>query len=386
MDIQVLKTYSHQGLCRAIDIFRHPEEFPKRTQLLGFRFLLQYRHMDTVLSPTKDGIIAEMRKMIDDHYTVGTQDSHSVLMELVDMLIDYSPQDGEKLLAYLREQRATANDNGPGASDAGPECTVYGDTQSAHNQAISESTRKAAKYLADKFAPNFGPGAAGIQEKIKHYEKVKVGLIRRFGEDIEPVIERIYIDNAHFGIGYTVDEVLMSLLNWIDFKMKEYKNKPYFCSMCSARFNKSDAGQQHLSIHKPKIPQLLMNDKFPTNEIFQRLGEELLEMHNYCASGLLSRIVNTVQGFNDDDHALEILISSREQVKTVVYNHLNRAIQECGDEEVLEGLTEGGAKFLSFVKQEIASRIEEWHQEYGDDFLEHVMTVVNEYTSTMTYE
>lgn len=278
MDIQVLKNFSQNGLYRSIDIFRHPTEFPKRTRLLGFRFLLQYRHMDTKLAPTKEGIIQEMRKMIDEHYTTGTHESYSILMELVDMLIDYSPPDGEKLLAYLREQRATANDKGPSVADVGPECTVYGDTQSAHNKEISSSTRRAAKYLASKFAPNFGEGAIGGKAKMLYYEKVKRALISRFGEDMEPVIERIYVDNAHFGIGYTVDEVLMALLEWLDFKMKEYGEKPYSCDKCMKRFSKSSDGQIHLNEHdkhdKPK-PSLLYNNKFPVQEILDKFLNQL---------------------------------------------------------------------------------------------------------------
>lgn len=355
MDVQVLKTYSHQGLCRAIDIFRHPEEFPRRTRLLGFRFLLQYRHMDTVLAPSKEKIIQEMRKMIDQYYNIGTQDAYSVLMELVDMLIDYSPKDGEPLLAYLREQRATANDDGPGVHDIGPECTVYGDSQSAHNKEINASTRKAAKYLATRWAPSFGTDPAGIQAKMQHYERVRENLIQLYSKTIphiEQVIERIYTDNAHFDIGYTVDQVLMALLRWIDDKRTEYKK---------------------------------VGKDFPAREIFNRLGEEFAEMHNYCSSGLLCRIINSIQGFTDNDDNLVIRISDREQVKTVVYSYLNKAIQECGDDEVMDGLTEGGEKFIQFVKNTVADKVDDWSTDYGDDFLEHLMSVVNEYTSVMTY-
>jgi len=359
MDVQVLKSYSHNGLCRAVDIFNYPNEVSKKTRLLGFRFLLQYRHIDTVTAPSKEAIIKQMKEMIDDHYEKGTQESYSILMELVDMLIDYSPPDGEKLLAYLREKRATANDAGPGSHDAGPECTVYGDSQSTHNKEISDSTRRAAKYLAQNFAKTFPPGPEGVQAKMQYYEQVKNALIERYGENMGPVIDRIYMDNAHFGIGYTVDEVLMALLEWINYKARQYTDDP----------EKKGEGI-----------------KFPVKEVFSRLGEELAEMENYCASGLLARLINAIQGFTDDDENLAIRISNREQVKTVVYNHLNRAIQESCDEDVLEGMTDGGEKFLSFVKKEIADHVDGWYAEYGDDFLQHLMDVVNEYTSAMTYE
>jgi hypothetical protein len=293
-----------------------------------------------------------MKKMIDKHYNEGTQKANSILMELVDMLIDYSPADGEKLLAYLREQRAVANDAGPGAHTAGPECTVYGDSQSAHNKEISASTRRAAKYLAENFAPKFPEWMSNA--KMEHYERVKGQFVQRYGDKMEEIIERIYMDNAHFGIGHTVDEVLMAVLNWIGSEAERYSKK-----------------------QPPEV--------FPVDAVLNRVGEELLEMENYCSSGLLSRVVNAIQGFTDGDTRLEIRISSREQVKTVVYHHLNKTLQECKDDEVLNGMDTGGQKYLAFVKTEIADRIPEWRKEYGDAFVEGVEDVVNEYTNVRTY-
>lgn len=108
---------------------------------------------EQVIAPDKDSIIKQMKELIDKYYADSSQEANSLLMELVDMLIDYSPQNGEKLLAHLREQRAVANDAGPGAHDAGPECTIYSDSQSVHNKEISSSTRKAAKFLVNNFTP-----------------------------------------------------------------------------------------------------------------------------------------------------------------------------------------------------------------------------------------
>jgi len=342
MNIQVLKNYTHQGLCRAIDIFNYPTEFRKSTRILGFRFLLQYRHMDTVLAPSKQRIIDQMKIMIDEHYTANTEESNSVLMELVDMLIDYSPPDGQKLLAYLREKRAVANDKGPDASVNAPECTVYNDTQSVHNKTISESTRRIAKYIAENFRPNYEPS-----KKYQFYEDVKNNMIQRYGPKVEKVIDRIYVDNAHFNIGYTVDEVFMSMLEWIKYKRKE------------------------------------KGSVFPVKEVFNRLGQELDEMENYCSSGLLTHIVNTIQGFTDGDENLEIRISERDQVKSVVYNYLNKSIQECGDEKVIECM---GEPFIRFVKNKVNAKMNDWRCEYGETFLQHLTKVVNEYTSVMTYD
>ena len=49
-------------------------------------------------------------------------------------------------------------------------------------------------------------------------------------------------------------------------------------------------------------------------------------------------------------------------------------------------MIDGGDRFIAFVKQEVASKIDEWYKDYGDEFIESIIDVVNEYTSTMTYE
>lgn len=349
MDIQVLKTYTQQGLCRAVDILNFPHEFPVRTRLLGFRFLLQYHHMDRVIAPTKKQIVQKMKVMIDEYYTRGTQESNSVLMELVDMLIDFSPADGRDLLAYLREKQLTANNAGPVAVNTAPECTVYADSQNVHNASVSESVRKVAKYITSKFGMKFGDDPEGKKKKIEHYDKVRSLLCIMFGNEVDPVIERLYIDNAHFNIGYTVDEVFMAVLNWIDHEVKRYT-------------------------HEKRV--------FPVKDVMIRIKEELIEMKNYCSTGLLSRVVNSIQGFTEDVQ-LEIRLSDKDQIKSVVFNHLNRSIQEHDDADIMDGMiSEDGPerqKFLDFVQAEMTKCIPGWKAEYGDDIVGHLGAIVGEY-------
>lgn len=349
MDIQVLKTYTQQGLCRAVDILNFPHEFPVRTRLLGFRFLLQYHHMDRVIAPTKKQIVQKMKIMVDEHYTRGTQEANSILMELVDMLIDFSPADGRDLLAYLRERQLTANNAGPVAVNTAPECTVYADSQNVHNASVSESVRKVATYLTSKFGMKFGNSPEGKKKKIEHYDRVRGLLCTMFGNEVDPVIERLYIDNAHFNIGYTVDEVFMAVLNWIDHEIVRYTREKRV---------------------------------FPVKDVMLRIKEELIEMKNYCSTGLLSRVVNSIQGFTEDVQ-LEIRLSDKDQIKSVVFNHLNRAIQDHDDADIMDGMiSEEGLerqKFLDFVQTEMSRCIPGWKAEYGDDIVVHLDAIVGEY-------
>jgi len=342
MNLQIMKNYSQQGLYRSIEIFRFPLEYPSSTRLLGFRFLLQYRHREPTIAPTKDHILTQMKDMIDKYYEQNNNESSSVLMELVDMLLDYSKVDGEKLLAYLREKRNVANDKGP--TQDGAECTIYGDSQSTHNKEISESTRKVASYLVTMF-----PLIIEKEEKNSHYETVKQSMVDMFGDNIKKVIDRIYIDNAHFNIGHTVDEIFMSLFVWIEHNKKRHKN-------------------------------------FMHKEVLKRLGEELGEMENYCSSRLLAGLVNSIQGFTDDNN-LQIRISEREQLKSVVFSHLNKTIQACDDEEILNGFIDKNKKFISFVKNEVSKNIHGWAKEYGKDTVKKfVPEIINEYSGKRMYE
>ena len=347
-----MKIYSENGLYRSVDIFNYPHEYPVRTRLLGFRFFLQFGYRIPSVAPGKEKIIKQMKELVDKYYTLGTLEANSFLMEIVDIMTEFFPEEGEKLLMYLREKRLVANENGPSVQD-GPECTVYGDSQSVHNKEISKSVKAVASYLVKNYAKKFSDSPEGKLDKYQHYNEVKESLISRFGKELEPVIDRIYIDNANFGIGHTVDEVLMAVLNWIKSETGRYKKEGRI---------------------------------FPDKEVIERIGEELREMDNYCSSGLLSRIVNSIQGFTDGNENLNIKISEREQVKSVIYNHLNRTIQANGDENLLISMTDKSDLFINFVKTEVADNIVKWVKEYGKNFVLHVTDVVNEYTSVMIYE
>ena len=172
----------------------------------------------------------------------------------------------------------------------------------------------------------------------------------KFGENLIPVLDQIYRDNSiHVTVGHTTGEVLIALMSWIEINSKNSKD-------------------------------------FPVKIILDRLKEELIEARNYCSSRLLSGIINSIQGFSSDEN-LMVRISDREQVKSVIYNHLNRAIQNSGDEDIMDQMLNGGPKFVAFVKAEVSKNIETWAREYGDGFVSHTIEVVNAYAKNiMIYE
>lgn len=353
MEVQLTRAgFTEQGLFRSIELFNHPDECSnKRLVLLGIRFLLQYYdRISYKVVPTKSRILSHLKSLIEDHMKKNTFEGNGVLMEILDILNDFFPDETQSLMDFIRDNRLVANPDSLGTHTVAPECTVYENSQLTHNKHLNESVRKAAKYLVNNFSPNFGQGPMGDKARIEHYRAKYDFLVSKFGENLTPVIDQIYRDNnTHVSVGNTTGEILIALLEWIEIQVKKDK-------------------------------------EFPVKTILDRLGEELIEARNYCSSRLLSGIINSIQGFTSDEN-LMVRISDREQVKSVIYNHLNKAIQNSGDEDVMEQMLEGGPKFVAFVKAEVARNIDAWARDYGDDFISHAIEVINAYAkNTMIYE
>ena len=334
MNVQIFKTYTHQGLCRALDVFNHPFEYPSLTRILGYRFLFQWKHKETRLIPAHDKVVAEIKQMVLDNMHREDPESKSVLMDLVDILLEFSKKDGDELLEYLQQSKITANDAGP--KEEGTECTIYSDSQSAHNKSLTDSVKKVVEYLCGKYQPKF-PRPEDKQEFLAGIEN-KLNLLLPDSEKlVDEVLNRIYCDNANFN-GYQADIVLFSLWNWVN-QEKQRKFAP---------------------------------------ALYQRVAEEIQEMHRYCSTRLVSGLVNVMQGFTDDIN-LQLRMSDREQCKAVVYTYITKSVQECTDEKVLEGFTQRNRAFVQFMIYLINNKRKEWEKEYGKDFTDQINSVVNEY-------
>ena len=357
MNVQFLKNYSQQGLYRALDVFNYPLEYPDLTRILGFRFLLQWGHLESCYAnivPKKEKIIAQINEMVQQFSTQHTLHSNSIVMELVDLLLDFAKEDGENLLEQLRECKNIANEDGP--KQNGPDGTIYGDSQSVHNKTITESVRKAAEYIVTNFEPVF-------KNRTVYFEKIRDDWIQMYPKDEEKlkiVFDRLFVDNALFNINYTVDRVFFSVLNWM--KEEEIRTKKLY---------KEGIIEQH--------------EIFNLKTAMDRMNEELIESRGYCSSGILSHVMNSIQGLTDDKN-LSISISAREQTKSVIYNHLNKTLANCDNDKIMEGFSDGNEQFIYFVKKEITNNIDKWKEEYGDEFINYVEEITNEYTGIKCYE
>lgn len=334
MNVQIFKNYTHQGLCRAIDIFNFPTSYPPLTRILGYRFLFMHREKDRRLSPSNEMIIESIKKTVKENKN---GDDNSILMELVDILLEYSKKDGYELLEYLRTTKLQAKKLPPKTD--GPKGTIYADSQSVHNSAITTTIKTAAKYLCQNYCPSLN---TNIKDKLQKdiENKLKENIIFADCKDIlKEVLNRIIVDNTKFE-GYGTDIILFSLWNWI--------------------------GQQK------------------NEELYNRIAEEIYEMHKYCPTRILSGLINSIQGFTTDENLI-IKMSEDEQCKSVLYGYLDKILKECKDDKVIDGMYEKDKYFLDFVKKSVDTKKIEWQKEYGNDFITNINKHANIYTQSKIF-
>ena len=121
------------------------------------------------------------------------------------------------------------------------------------------------------------------------------------------------------------------------------------------------------------------------NELELRLMEELGEMRGYCTTGHLARLMSVIQGFTDDEN-LQIRITNKEQCNSVIRHYLTKKLQECKDEDVLDGMVDGNDEYKQFIRLKVSEKIAEWEDDYGNDFLQNIAKIVNDFARTEVFE
>jgi hypothetical protein len=244
-------------------------------------------------------------------------------MEIADLFIlNNREQRGNEMLNVIRGFQQTGqlkhND------------TVYSDSQNVHNSTVNESVLNSCSYLIK-------------QEQVFEIrmDNVRNELIKQFQthtRSIETVLTRVEIDTSRFRSGihaFSLYELFSSLWNYI--------NK-----------------------HKHKT------------ELLKRLVEEISSMALYCATGHLSRFINVIQGYTEDP-SLQIKISDKSQIKSVVSTYLDKLLF-LADEQITDSIIENDkTPFYNFISTSINLKIEEWIKEYGE-IQEHIISAVEKYS------
>jgi hypothetical protein len=349
MDIQLGSQYTQQGLFHAISMYNFPDSEKLQHLLYATRYLFQYKHYDSKITPTTSQLIHFTEKLFNKYKT------HDIpeVAEIVDILIQYSPPainylnelrqidiDRERILRVVREEKHIDIDRRRILQVVREEkhidfpifkppkkLTVYEDTQNVHNTTINESAKIAVKKLVNLYDNNI---------QIKEIHKILLEKFPQHSTSINKVIKRIDEDVANFGINVSLKQTLRSLWSWIYIQNKE---------------------EDH-------------------DELLKILVNEIKDMSGMCATGHLTRLINVTQGF---DNEFIIKISDNEQCSSVVTHYLNTQLQHCDDDDVLDGMTTKEQKFIEFIDDCIRQKEPEWRKEYGNEFVTHINQIVNKF-------
>ena len=345
MNVQLFKNYTHQGLCRAIDVYNFPEEHPMVTRILSYRFLFQFGHNDRRLCPSKDKIISKLRSQVKYNIDNNNQEN---LRELVDILLDYSRKDGNELLTYLRNKqeenarRIALQNTIKAPVQEGPKGTIYADTQSVHNTSITKTIKSVSRYLVNKYRPFLIRGSKDeLEFKNSIHLKLSGNLLFKDNTQIlDTVLNRIYSDNTLFE-GNQSDAIFFSLWNYVSKQNNE--------------------------------------------ELYSRVAEEVFGMYRNCSTRILSGIVNAIQGFTTDENLI-IKMDESEQYKTIVYHYMDEYLKNTKDENLLDSMYEKSEYFRSHIRNLIDEKRIDWNLEYGAEFDKRLNKLVNIYAVCEIFE
>lgn len=332
MECQLSNNYSKNGIERAIDIYNFPQDYSYRTRTLGIRYLFLYRN-NYLKSPSFSQIEKHLSELFV-HLLYNINES-SILLELMDIMLQHSPTKGNQMLNQIRQRNIILEQTHQQIEEKHEAIilklenkkiinTVYGDNQNVHNTKINKTVKICAQEIY-KLALKHGP--------LPNWDVIRKEVDKLFPGN-EQVLDRINRDVATYNIDLNLVTIFLSVWVWINH-------------------------------HEHK------------QELLLRLKQEFLEMVGYCSTGFLSRLLNIIQGFSDNQK-LHIRISDKDQCSSVVKSYINKLLHEYPN--MLDLMTEQKQEFVDFITIKINEQRDNWNNEYGLEFTEHINQVVNKHT------
>ena len=194
--------------------------------------------------------------------------------------------------------------------------TIYDDSQNVHSSNVNESVLKSCVHLMEIESPS-GIDIEHVRIKLKEIDPTNADII-------DTVIERIEIDTARF----KCDKNTFGLYD-------------LFSSLWS-----------YITKHPSEL------------ELYSRLIEEMIAMSKYCTTGHLSRFINVIQGYTDDEK-LCFRITDSEQIKSVISYYLDTLLKDA-EESIAESIIDDNKEpFYDFICSCMNTRIPELLKEYG---------------------
>ena len=253
--------------------------------------------------------------------------SRFIKMEIADIfLLNNRFERGQEMLSDLRGFiRVTGAKN---------DKTVYDDSQNVHDANINETVLSASHRLIELFSETEF-NRKEVLESLQEIDSSCTNIVN-------DVIDRIEIDTAHFSHGddrFSLYNVFSNLWVFI------IRNKQ-------------------------------------RNELKFRLLEEFNEMHSYCSTGHLSRLINVIQGYTEDPK-LCIKISEKSQIKAVMSIIIEKILSNA-PEDVMDSMIGDQTIFAHFIVKEINKNIEKLLNDYNsnsdENIKDYILSAIISYT------
>ena len=259
-----------------------------------------------------------------------------IKMEIADIFIlNKREERGNEMLAIVRELErieVERREQELGIQLSVNQGTVYGDSQNVHSSNINTSVLNACIHLIKKQqTTEFNPSEV-LEELVSISTSIETKT------NINTVLQRIEIDQSKFSVGdntFGLYVIFASLWSYI---------------------------KQHSSFEELKL----------------RLIEEMESMALYCTTGHVSRLINVIQGYTDDEE-LMITISDYEQIKAVISVYLDKELMTA-PENIVDAMIENNKTlFYDFIVLKMNKKIPDIIETYGD-VQKHIVSSIKTYT------
>jgi len=253
--------------------------------------------------------------------------SRFIKMEIADIfLLNNRVERGQEMLAVLRGFiRITETKDSK---------TVYDDSQNVHDANVNETVLTASHRLIELFSET----DFDRKEILESLQAINPSCT----DIVNDVLDRIEIDTSRFSHG----DDRFSLYN-------VFSNLWVFITRNTQR-----------------------------DELKTRLLEEFNEMHAYCSTGHLSRLINVIQGYTEDPK-LCIKISEQSQIKAVMSIVIEKILSNA-PEDVMDSMIDDQVIFAQFIVKEVNKKLPKLLEEYASNsdknVKDYILSAIISYT------
>lgn len=343
MQRQLDSKFTMQGFYHALNIFSHSTDTcgdNKKLKCTAVRYLFQNLRLygNIYRNYPKEKVLRE--HCIQEFELAFRQNNREAMSEFADIYYTFATENRDELLKRIRRISNPMDPRVEQPMNSRPQVTIYSDSQNVHNSTLNKSVISVAKTL------------------VKTYKEIIEADEKNVFENILNELVLLYPDKKKIitqGFQFISESV---------FKIDE--------------------------ITLPKLLiaiWLFIINSTNKKDLECRLLEELNEMKGKCTTGYIARLVNVIQGYTDDKN-LQIRISDKDQCRAVVRSYLMKKLSECQDEKIIDTLTENAdnPEYIRFIRKVVSERLIVWKQDYGEESLELIGLIINEFTGKKIFE